>query len=725
MIGKTLGKYKILEELGSGSMATVYKAVHISLGREVAIKVLPHSFSADAELVERFRREARAAARLNHPNIVQIYDICEDEGIYYLVSEYCGGETLDKVISRGKLPVSKVVPILIQVGGALNYAHRKQIIHRDVKPGNIMTLGNNESKLMDLGVALSLDSSRITATGTTIGTPEYMSPEQAGGKAIDKRSDIYSLAVVAYEALTGRLPFASDNPVELVKMHTDQRPPSINELNPDVPARLARIISRAMEAKTEDRYQSMEDFVQDIENFASPAKTARATSIDGSASPGTLIQEQPAGAQAKKHAIKILKLLAPLIILLMLIFLALPVLRINSVPEGAAVYIDGTVRGVTPLTIRRIMRGQHQLALRKRGYREQRTPINVTLGRCPFSFNLEKEFGLLRVLSVPAGAEVYIDGALAGKTPLLLKDIKFGEHKLRLTLKNFEEKEETLKIDSDRLKTAELSLESILAGLLVESTPAANLYIDGKLIGVTPQKAGGLSAGRHVVLLTKNGYLNFRKIIFLEEKESQILKAELKEKLTSLQVYSTPAGASVFLNGEEKGETPLYIRGLRWRKYKLRIAKKGYKEVIRELMAGDDERIIRVRLVGITGSALIITDPPNAQVYIDGKEAGATKRPLTVDEIPKGAHQLQIVKHGYKTQEQTFLVEVGKTTVIEIKLARERKVWKPTVIIRLKNGSELKGEIVRKTERELTIKLSPTMTTTISTSRIELIEKIK
>ncbi len=435
--------------------------------------------------------------------------------------------------------------------------------------------------------------------------------------------------------------------------------------------------------------------------------------------------EQIENTPAKSSTLlKMLKMLAPLVAVLIFILLVIPTLYIDSVPEGAAIYIDGTVRGVTPLTIRRIMKGPHQIILRKMGYKEQKVSVNVGLGKNRRTFDLEKEFGLLRVLSIPSGAEVYVDGVLAGKTPLLLKDIKLGEHKLRLVRNDFEEKEENIKIDSDRLKTVELTLGSILAGLSVESSPPANLYIDGNLIGITPQKVCTLSPGRHVALLTKVGYLNFRKIIFLDEKENQILKVELKEKLTSLQVFSTPPGASVFIDGEEKGETPLRISGLRWKKYKLRIAKKGYVEHIRELMAGEDDRIIRVKLTGITGSALIITDPPNARVYIDGSEAGTTKLPLTVDGIPKGERQLQIVKNGYKTQEQTLLIEVGKTTVVEIKLVREIEIWKADAIIHLKNGSQLKGKITRKTEKEITIKLSPTTTTTISTSKIESIEKI-
>lgn len=213
LIGRTLGNYQILEEIGRGGMAIVYKAVQPSLQRHVAIKVLPPQFTFDTIFVQRFQREAVAAGRLKHPNIVTIYDVGEQGGIYYIVMEYLEGVILAELIrQQGPLPLQRVAHIAQQVASALDYAHGQGFIHRDIKPGNVIVGPGDHATLTDFGIVKAAEGTTLTRTGMMIGTPQYMSPEQIQGREIDYRADIYSLGIVCYEMLTGRVPFGGRDP---------------------------------------------------------------------------------------------------------------------------------------------------------------------------------------------------------------------------------------------------------------------------------------------------------------------------------------------------------------------------------------------------------------------------------------------------------------------------------------------------------------------------------
>jgi DNA-binding NarL/FixJ family response regulator len=252
MIGRTVqNRYQINELLGEGSTATVYKAQDTRLGREVALKVLlPHVRDT---VRKRFFQEATAVAALNHPGIMAIYDIGEAEDINYLVIEYVEGETLGAFIPSTP---QQVVDIGRQIAQALHYAHERQIIHRDIKPANIKVTSGGQVKIMDLGLALPRDAKRVTADGMIIGTPAYLSPEQAQGMTLDYRTDIYSLGIVLYEMAAGELPFLSDDIPALLLQHVKEPPPPIRSINPNVPVALEGVILKALEKNPTRRFQN-------------------------------------------------------------------------------------------------------------------------------------------------------------------------------------------------------------------------------------------------------------------------------------------------------------------------------------------------------------------------------------------------------------------------------------------------------------------------------------
>ena len=264
--GRLIGnRYEILEKIGNGGMATVYKARCHVLNRNVAVKVLKEEFTTDAEFVKRFNIEAQSAASLSHPNIVSIYDVGNEGDIYYIVMELVQGKTLKEIITdEGILPWKWTVNIAIQIASALEVAHRHNIVHRDIKPHNIIITEDGTAKVTDFGIAKAVSNSTITSFGATIGSVHYFSPEQARGGYTDAKSDLYSLGVVMYEMLTGKVPFDADTPVSVALKHMQEVPAEPKTLNPTIPDSVNKIIIKAMQKEPSLRYISATEMLTDL-----------------------------------------------------------------------------------------------------------------------------------------------------------------------------------------------------------------------------------------------------------------------------------------------------------------------------------------------------------------------------------------------------------------------------------------------------------------------------
>ncbi len=262
---KISDRYQIIKSIGEGGMANVYLAYDTILDRNVAVKVLRGDLATDEKFVRRFQREALSASSLSHPNIVEVYDVGEDNNQYYIVMEYIEGKHLKELLKkRGKLTLSEVIDIMLQITDGMSVAHDAYIIHRDIKPQNIMIQENGVVKITDFGIAMAMNATQLTQTNSVMGSVHYLPPEQANGKGSTLQSDIYSMGILMYELLTGKLPYKGDNAVEIALKHLKESLPSIKEDLPDLPQSIENIIIRASSKNPKNRYADAREMHEDL-----------------------------------------------------------------------------------------------------------------------------------------------------------------------------------------------------------------------------------------------------------------------------------------------------------------------------------------------------------------------------------------------------------------------------------------------------------------------------
>ena len=258
-------RYEIIRSIGEGGMANVYLGYDTILDRNVAIKILRGDLSNDEKFVRRFQREALSASSLSHPNIVEMYDVGEDDGLYYIVMEYVEGKTLKQLLKkRGSLTLSEAIDIMLQLTDGMAHAHDSYIIHRDLKPQNIMIQDDGQIKITDFGIAMALNSTQLTQTNSVMGSVHYLPPEQANGSGSTLKSDIYSMGILMYELLTGKLPYKGENAVEIALKHLKEPLPSIRDEIPDIPQSVENVILRATAKNPKNRYNDAREMLEDL-----------------------------------------------------------------------------------------------------------------------------------------------------------------------------------------------------------------------------------------------------------------------------------------------------------------------------------------------------------------------------------------------------------------------------------------------------------------------------
>ena len=406
LIGKQVQGYVIEDEVGRGGMAQVYRAHHRVLDRHSALKILLPELAGDENFVERFLREARAAARLEHPNIVPIYEIGQtDNGEYFLAMKYVDGATLRHVANAqkesGGLDLPAVIDYISQVASALDYAHANGIIHRDIKPGNVLIDSDGGALLTDFGIAQAAEDINVTHQGMLVGTPAYMSPEQAQGFPATAQSDVYALGVVVYELLTGTTPFPHRTPHAVLLGHISEPPLPVHDRNPELTPEMSAVVGKALAKVPEDRYPSAGEFaaalsmtIGDTPSIQLPAGVEVETTPD----PKTII-EQPAHRR---------------------------LLPSSWLSEQGRWFVAGVLVMSAVLVT-----------------------ASVVFSPGFFGFGSTAEAGTLSITTVPAGAELSINGQPVGPAPRILTDLPDGEHVIRATMASFSPAEQTVQIGED------------------------------------------------------------------------------------------------------------------------------------------------------------------------------------------------------------------------------------------------------------------------------------
>ncbi|MGB5984264.1 MAG: serine/threonine-protein kinase [Desulfobacterales bacterium] len=381
------GRYQITGEIGRGTMGVVYEAHDPQIDRRIALKVLRQDWITSEEIVQRFIKEARAIGRLSHPKIVTVYDVGQDHGTIYIAMEYLDGQPLNDIIREGRLPMADNIIIAIQVAEALDYAHQKGIVHRDIKPGNIIFISDKLVKVTDFGIARIEDPAGLqqTQAGEILGTPMYMSPEQVLGQPVDGRSDIYALGVILYELVTGQRPFKGNNLASIFHSITHDVPPAPDRIQTSLPPDLASAIMKAMDKKPGNRFQNGGEMIEALRGCLQALRSGKADAPPRKrmfgvwislgvtmvllliAIGGGLFYFRPAtstpdpNANGNPHLAKQV------------------LLRMNSVPPGAQVIIEGSLRGTTPIDLE-IPSGKYEVQLNLDNYLDWKAQLDLTQG---------------------------------------------------------------------------------------------------------------------------------------------------------------------------------------------------------------------------------------------------------------------------------------------------------------------------------------------------------
>ncbi len=479
-------RYEIVKRLGSGGMADVYLARDTHLGREVAIKILYKRYARDEEFVSRFRREAQAAAGLNHPHIVSIYDRGEADGSYYIAMEYLEGKSLkDLIAQKGSLSPDKAIFVAEQILQALQFAHEHNVIHRDIKPHNIVISGRGEVKVTDFGIARAGTSAKMTETGSILGTAQYLSPEQAKGKAVEQGSDLYSLGVVLYEMLTGRVPFEGENPVAIALKHLSDVPVPPQALKPGIPDNLNTVVMKALAKDPRERYRSAEEFLADLRRCRENLPVAPAAPVDDGArtsvirpaevaamgadmAAATMIRPAPAAAkQPEKHSRR--KWLYSALLLAILALAAAGIYFLAFAQQGANISVPNVV-GMTQKQAETAIKNQGlKVNVSSQDYSDT-VPAGSVISQDPAAGSMLKRDDTVNIVVSKGSSKVAVPGGLTGQTA------SFVEAKLREAGLNPQ-------------RQPDVYSDSVEAGNVISVDPASGTQVDqGSTVKYTVSK---------------------------------------------------------------------------------------------------------------------------------------------------------------------------------------------------------------------------------------------
>jgi serine/threonine-protein kinase len=662
---QTVGRYEITGELGRGAMGVVYKALDPTIGRTVALKTMRldvHGLDAQ-EMVRRFQNEARAAGVLNHPNIVTIYDAGEQDGIFYIAMEFIEGTTLHEILAEKRvLATEEVLQYTRQISRGLDYAHSNGIVHRDIKPANIMITANGTVKIMDFGIAKT--GGQVTNTGQVLGTPNYMSPEQVKGRALDGRSDLFSLGVILYEMLTGEKPFVGQNVTTIIYKIVNENPITPRDLDVTVHPGLSAIVVKALAKAPDDRYQTGADLVRDLENYklAGPARSGSTIAVGPVPTPEKTVvlpvrivsgNTARLAATAAAPAKKPIPLLRPTTAIFTnkrnLLYATIAVVLILGSAIGGYAYHRAHVR------LRQLAEENKAREARLQADRE---PIAIAIPVPTATPDVIAKDTTVRYFSEKKPGQQHASKSAPAPTPAPQKA--------------------TSSPNQVFVQQSELRLFSKPVGAKVE--------IDGwsEPNWITPFTASHLAAGNHTLVFTKAGFLPQTRSIESAAARSIDVTTELTPAVSTLVVTSNPQGANVWVDAKDSGmTTPAQItvdKGFH---------KAGFKDAsVEDTLAEGQTLSFSPVLLSVDpqsaeakspnffnrifgadtvpegkGLVHIRTDPEGASIVVDGK--AAPKKTNARWPADPGVYSIVLQMNGYKTIHRNIKVQKGKVVNID------------------------------------------------------------
>jgi serine/threonine-protein kinase len=698
-----IGRYQITGELGKGAMGVVYKATDPNIGREVAIKTTridTHGID-ETELLKRFKNEARAAGTLNHPSIVTIFDAGEDNGLFYIAMEYIEGTTLQKMLQQRRvLSPQQVVDFGGQICAGLDYAHSRGVVHRDIKPANIMITPTGAVKIMDFGIAKA--GGGMTSTGQVLGTPNYMSPEQVKGRAVDGRSDIFSTGVVLYEALTGEKPFDGQNVTTIIYKIVNEMPISPRALDATVHPGLSLVILKALAKSPDERYQSGTDLAQDLTNYKTlgvaggDSQVMSAATYVGGAD--TLISAEPltvtslrestgvaappdtsahrATAQVPAAAAAKLAPESPA-----------PPIALQKTPSSAKSG-TGMSRPLklaltwTPLFLITIFAGLY--FVRKSSQQPQPVAPQVVEEQAKLPERMP-EVPPLPAQMTPAADE----GDQASAPSSAAVQPPSPEEAAKLS------REEKRKSAAEKAAAAKAAQ---VGDLYVTSTPSgAKVTIDGRheQAWVTPFTAAKLPVGAKIVVIAKEGFANKELRTEVVVGKATTLDAQLAQSVGMINVRSTPAGADIILDDKPTGKTTPSLLVVPPGEHMVRVTKQGFESASSTLKVSESQRLDFAPTLTATGAPAqpskksgggvfskifggksedgtlqVRSNPAGAKVEVSGTEKKSFTAPGKADLKP-GKYDVTVSLSGHKSVKRSVTIEKGKTLGIEEALEKE------------------------------------------------------
>jgi hypothetical protein len=614
------GRYLVLDELGKGGMGCVYRVLDTKVDEEVALKFINPEIAVDAKIIERFRTELKITRRITHRHVCRMYDLSTDGQSLFITMEYIPGEDLAAMIQRlGKLPVEKAFVIARQVCEGLAEVHRLGVVHRDLKPKNIMIDRDGEARIMDFGLARTPHGVKLTEVGHVVGTPSYMSPEQLNGETVDARSDIFALGVIMYSMLTGRLPFDAQTTLTLALQHKTHRPADPHALNPRVSEELGRTVMKCLAIKKEDRFPSARDLLADLgkagETFDTydvhvPGRSKRraadqaarvpwsrvltgaalvlALAVSGLAVKAFLQRsrvnaERTQAAQAVERAVpapadETAKPPA-----------SVPVAFVTE-PSRATIYVDEIEMGVSDDTFI-LSPGSHAVRIRKPGYQDLTATLVAEPGgteRLRVEYRLvprSPALGTLNVASEPSEADVFLDGSPtpAGKTPFV-KELPPGRVRVRISMAGYEDRTAYVDLRAGERSDMSCSLASRDGIVEIHSDPeGAEVYSGDYFLGRTPLKRP-FTPGIYRLRITMMDLGEKKDVVTVNPGETLAPltytfvrpRAATPERYF-LKVTSDPPGAAVNVNGVLQKEPTPFVWELDTPEVRINIGKAGYR----------------------------------------------------------------------------------------------------------------------------------------------------